>query len=253
MNDLDPLVADVLDRRYPVPGVTPDWAGVLRHAGMRRRRRTRRLALAALAAVIAVVASGFTLSSSVRGLLGFTHPVLSEARLMVSAPLGDGRVARVWVAPSNENGRCVFVTTDPAGAARTTRPANADGGGACTIGPGAALHGSEPISVTISSALSGTGTLSGWVKPSIGAVAVELRWRGGRSQLTFRSHYFVAPFRQADPPFRHLPFHVVAVDRQGRVVGRLRLPTSWLYHDYKQKVLPKLRAWVRAHPGRHVM
>ena len=66
----------------------------LERATEHSHHRWRVVALAA-ALLISVFLPTFALSATVCDLLGFTQPVLSKARLMVSAPVGGGRIVRV--------------------------------------------------------------------------------------------------------------------------------------------------------------
>jgi hypothetical protein len=251
MNDLDLTVVDVLDRHHSRSLREPDWDNVLDRAKVRRRRHRLRLPVVVAALLVAVLVPALAFSASVREFLGFPQPILTRARLMVSAPLGSGRTIRLWEAPSDEGGVCSFVTLNAADT--DTRPAQGVAGG-CTQGRDARLHSDKlPIQVGASNGGSNVPIIDGWVSPNLHAASVELRWRTGKNKLEYSNHYFVgASPAMSDPPFPVLPFHVVVLDANGQEVGRLKLPTGWLYTDWKH-TLPRLRAYVRQHPGRHAM
>lgn len=259
MNDLDPALVALLGHDFPRTLRAPDWADVLARASVRPRHRWRMIALVA-AIVIGVSVPAFALSASVRGLFGF-DPVLSKAELLVSTPVGDGRVVRVWRAPNAGGGVCILTTVDRAdGRLRRFKggpPVN--GGGSCSggaiptqprdlllnVGVGMAYNSDRP---------GGTPPIvQGFVSPRTRASRVELVWRTGRQRLAVANDYFVgvAPVL-FKPSFDLLPFYVVAYDKQGHEVARQKVITGGLYLGYK-KILPKLRAYVRAHPGRHIM
>lgn len=243
MNDLEQPLVDELERLAPAAGIPPrDWSQVRRRA--RRRPAPRRLAVAAALAAVAVVAPTLAFSASARRLVGLEgppSPVYAKARLAVSAPAPGGRVARVWVAPSASGGECAFVTLDPAGSG--ARPTQMTRGGVCTAAgerfrgrlEWAVSDGDPPI-------------IDGRVGPAAGAARVELRWHGGARRLAYRNDFFVAAVPSlASPPFRRLPFDVVALDAAGTVVARSRIPTSFLYAPNWKQVEPKLHRYRVAH------
>lgn len=76
---------------------------------------------------------------------------------------------------------------------------------------------------------------------------VTLRWHGGAQAIATRDGYFLASVPVvASPPFRLLPFDLVATNDTGRAVATYRIPTSFLYLDWKH-IEPKLRAYRKAH------
>ena len=218
-----------------------DWSDVRRRVPQSRHRG--RFALLAAAAVFAVAVPAFALSASVRGLLGFgIQPEYAHARLAVSTPISKGRVARVWVAPAKGGGVCEFVTVDPAGS--TGKPKQATGGGSCSeragLGPGLSWsfsHGRGPA-LTV---------FHGHYGRLVPVTRVDLRWHGGSQRLAVGHRFFLgeAPVL-SDPPFTRLPFDVVVLGPGGRTVARERIPTSFLYLDWKE-VEPHLRTYRRAH------
>jgi hypothetical protein len=119
-----------------------------------------------------------------------------------------------------------------------------NGGATCTIGRerfGGALawsfshgHGRVPI-------------INGRVGTGLHAGGVELRWHGGSQRLVYAHGVFVAAAPGLDnPPFRRLPYEVVVIGARGDVVHRSRIPTSFLYEDWKQ-VQPQLHRYRVAH------
>jgi hypothetical protein len=223
-----------------------DWDDVLLRvsqeaAGARRRRPVLLVAVVLLAIAVPTLA----FSASARELIGFDNaprPDYGQAQLAVSALVPGGRVARVWVAPSTDGGECVFVTIDPAGSKR--RPAQMTGGGSCTLGQ-EQFRGE--VTWSFSRAGQRTPLIHGHVGPNLHAARVELQWHGGSQELTLNRDYFVASAPAlGDPPFRQLPYDVVVYNADGRVVGRSRIPTSFLYRDWK-RVQPRLHEYRVAH------
>jgi hypothetical protein len=239
MSEVERLLRRELERLAPA-NETPgsDWRAVRRAA--RWRPTPRRLALALVFAVAAVVAPTFALSASVRDLFGFgeaPHPDYGRARLAVSTPIPGGRVARVWVAPSKEGGECEFVTLDPVGP--PPQPTRMTGGGACTLGK-TQLHGR--LTWSFSHGRDQTPIIHGRVGKKQ-AAGVELRWHGGGQLLAYAHGFFVAAAPALnDPPFRLLPYDVVVLDAVGRAIARSRIPTSFLYSDWK-RVEPQLHRY----------
>ena len=260
MNDLDPALGAQLDLEYPLTLRAPDWADVLARASVRPRHRWRMVALVA-AVVIGVTVPTFALSASVRDLFGF-KPVYSKAELLVSTPVGDGRVVRVWRAPNAGGGECILTTVDrpDAGLHGSDGGPPDNGGGGCSTGPiPARLPTHFMLNLGVSMAHNSDrpgGTppiVQGYINPMTQASRIELVWRAGRQRLAFANNYFVgvAPVL-FKPSFDLLPFYTVAYDKQGREVAREKVITGGLYLGYR-KILPELRAYVRAHPGRHIM
>jgi hypothetical protein len=222
-----------------------DWDDVLLRvsretAGAGRWRPV--LLVAVLVLTIAVPTLAF--SASVRELIGLDtpEPDYQQAQLAVSAPVPGGRVARVWFAPSTDGGDCEFVTIDPAGSKR--HPTQRTGGGSCTLGQ---EHFRGPLSWSFSHGGHDTPLIHGHVGPNLDATRVELRWHGGSQRLIYNRDFFVASAPTlADPPFRQLPYDVVVYNTAGRVVSRSRIPTSFLYSDWK-RAQPQLHEYRVAH------
>lgn len=256
VNDLDPAVLDVLERHYPATLRSPDWPDVLGRSAARPRRRWRMVALVA-AVLVGVAVPAFALSASVRGLLGFPQPVLAKARLMVSTPIADGRILRVWESPSDTGGVCWFSTAERSDTDQ--RPAHMGGGGCSTSGDFHALHAGLLLQASVATQARTANwvppTVSGWLNPKLHATRVELRSRTGAAlPLAYANNYFVGVsatlFR---PSFDNLPYHVVAYDSRGREVARQKIGSYSFYLTPKKILDRTLRPYVRAHPGRHIM
>jgi hypothetical protein len=223
-----------------------DWGDVLRRADARPvSARRRRLVLLAAAALAAIVLPALALSAGVRELVGLGErpsPDYGQARLAVSAPIPGGRVARVWTAPSTTGGECQFVTIDAAGS--TPRPVAMTGGGRCTLGH-ERLRGR--LSWSFSKARREVPVLEGRVGAADKAARVELRWHGGSQRLAYSGGSFVAaaPALQ-DPAFDRLPYDLVVYAAGGQIVERSRIPTSFLYLNWK-RVQPRLHRYRVAH------
>ncbi len=237
--ELARLATHVADR-------APEWNDVrarVPHAG--RPRVTALRASLAVAVAVAVVLPAVSFSSGVRSWLGFgsPRPRYEQAHLTVAAPLADGRVAHLWASPSNTGGDCLFVTFDPQGSA--PHPSRLFGGGACSVGPQARGH---VFDWSLSRAIGRTPTaLSGRIDPRLHPTRVVLRWHGGSRAISSRDGYFIAVGAPLEnPPFRLLPLAVVAFDRNGRTVSTYRIPSSFLYSNWKRRQ-PRLRAYRRAH------
>jgi hypothetical protein len=244
--DVEPLIRDELERLSPLESVVRDWQAV---AGERRRPRyPRRVALAAVAAVVLAAIPAVAFSAGVRSLLGlgrYVTPDYRHARLMVSSPLPNGRVARLWTAPSTQGGECEFVTFAPASSKPKATRLDGGGGGSCTVGAHRFLG---KLAWGFSSASPATPpVISGRASRAVHPARVELRWHGGSRPLAAHDGYYIGAAPELDsPPFRQLPYDVVVLDDRGRVTARSRLPTSFLYRNWKQ-VEPKLHAYRVAH------
>jgi len=209
-----------------------------------RRSAGRLLAIAAVVLVVGAAVPTFALSASVRGFFGFGNqprPEYGKAQLRVSALVGPGQVARLWAAPSTDGGECVVVTV--AAPDSRARPSQINGGAACTLGKGvfhgqfwSFSHGTRKTPPVIYGRL---------LVP--GAVGVELRWRGGLQRLSYSNGFYIGSARSlSNPRFTQLPYDIVAVDAMGRIVNHARIPTSFLYSDWKQ-VEPKLYRYRVSH------
>jgi hypothetical protein len=230
----------------PVADRTPKWNDVRARVPQAGRfpRAALRAALA-VAVVVAVVLPAVAFSSGVRSLLGFgsPRPRYEQARLTAAAPLPDGRVAHLWVSPSTTGGECLFVTFDPRRS--TPHPSRMFGGGGCSLRP--QTH-APLFDWSLSRGIGRTPTvLSGRIDPRLHPARVVLRWHGGFRDITSRGGYFIAadPVLK-NPPFRSLPLDVVAFDKHGRQVSTSRIPSAFLYSNWKRDQ-PKLRVYRRAH------
>jgi len=234
---------DELERLSPGDDVrAPDWDAV-RRGGLRGSAR-QRLAIAAVLLVIATGVPAFALSASVRGFFGFGNtprPEYGKAQLRVSAPVGPGQVARLWAAPSTGGGECVVVTV--AAPDSRARPNQINGGTACTLGK-AVFHG-QFWSFSHGTRKTPPVIYGRLLVP--GAVGVDLRWRGGSQRLSYSNRFYIGSARSLiNPRFTQLPYDIVALDGTGRIVNRARIPTSFLYSDWKQ-VEPKLHRYRVSH------
>ena len=244
MSDLErPLLAE-LERLAPADEIpVRRWHDVRMQA--LRRPAPRRVAVFAVLATAAVAAPTLALSASVRNLVGLgspPNPDYSRARLAVSTPIPGGRVARVYLAPSRDGGQCSFIVLAPA--TSTAPPTQMHGGATCTLGQ-ERFHG--PLSWSFSKGHGRVPIINGRVGNGLHAASVELTWHGGSLRLSFAHGVFVAAAPAlGNPPFRQLPYDVVALDASGDVVHRSRIPTSFLYENWKQ-VEPQLHRYRIAH------
>ena len=257
-NDREPVLAEVaelLDGYTPMPSASPEW----REIRKRSRSRGRRLLLVVAVALV-VAAPALALSTSVRNLVGLAHPepVVDEATLLLSAPVGNGFWAHAWTAPSSTGGQCDFMTTDRSRATRSVTEVN--GGGACAERRGERLTRARPgypliVGAGIRRRLKGDPAnwvppvVSGAVLPSLHATRIEVVWNGGSLRLAMRDNYFLggSPALYM-PPFEQFPFIVVAYDAAGRKVAEKRLnsPSLLLMNGWKEYT-PAYKKWKRSH------
>jgi hypothetical protein len=151
--------------------------------------------------------------------------VLGKAKLVVSAKVGNGFYAHVWLSPSSNGGECRFVTTDSV--ARPIRPATFENGG-CS-GNGAPAVQAAPISVGLSIVRRPAGKaaaswappiVSGSVATGLKAAKVAVRWAGGSLPLVLRNGAFVGGgIELYAPSLKSLPYRVVAYDGRGHVLA----------------------------------
>lgn len=251
-------VTELLDSYTPVPLTEPAWGEVDRGS----RTRLRRMALAAVVALV-VAAPALAFSSSIRTLVGLTRPepVVTEATLLVSAPVGNGFWAHAWTAPSSTAGQCDFMTTDRRPDVQT--PSELNGGGVC-VGD----NNGEPVThatqgvplivgLSVSRRLKGDPAkwvppvVSGAVLPSLKATSVRVTWNGGRLLLRLRDNYFLggSPLLYM-PPFERFPFVVTAYNAQGRQVAQKRIdsPSLRLMNGWKEYT-PAYKEWKRGQDG----
>jgi hypothetical protein len=196
----------------------------------RRRHRKRIVAVAVAVVVVGIAAPALAFNESVRSFFGFRNPaVLEESRLLVSAPVAEGTVARLWDSPSRSGGECSFVTYGPPG---PQEQATEQGGGVCSDRP--ADTGIDPAALSISVGKRPLKTrgasawvppvISGGLDPILGATRVEVRWNGGSKELAFTNgHYLGAVEELYEVPAELLPILLVAYDEEGREVMRRQL------------------------------
>lgn len=194
---------------------------------------------AVVALVVATPALGF--SGNVRTLIGLARPkpVVEQATLLLSAPVGNGFWAHAWTAPSSTGGQCDFLTTDHRPV--VPAPSEVNGGSTCSRSNGgerlAQARRDYPLVVglSISRRLKGDPAkwvppiVSGAVLPSLKATRIAVIWKGGSLALRLKDDYFLggSPLLYM-PPFERFPFAVVAYDAQGRKIAQKRLESPAL-------------------------
>ena len=265
MIDVEPLILEELEQLAPADEVPPgDWAGVMSRVARRRAsapgHNRLRVAVAVSIAVLAVAAPAIALSAGLRQFLGFERPtpVLKQARLLLSAPAGNGFFAHELDSPSSTGGRCFFQTRDHDPTA--LHPPRVSGAGACSE------HGSRPLlqatpHLPLNVGLSVTRrpkhgiaanwvppTVDGAVLPSLHATRVVVSWRGGRHQLALRNGYFLGgtPLLYM-PPFASFPFYVVAYNPRGTEVARSKLQGATLMLLGGKQFAREYQAWKKTH------
>ena len=206
----------------------------------RERALVRAFGVTAAVALV-VAAPALALSSSVRTLVGLARPkpVVAQATLLLSAPVGNGFWAHAWTAPSSTGGQCDFLTTDHRPVLR--RPPQVNGGGMCSASTGGErlvqARRDYPLVVGLSISRRLKGDPANWVPPIVsGAVLPRLKatrvavvWKGGSLPLRLKDNSFLggSPLLYM-PPFERFPFTVVAYDAQGRRVAEKRLESPAL-------------------------
>jgi hypothetical protein len=254
MLDVEPLILAELRRLSPLDEAeSGDWEAILDQTRPpRRSRRAVRWAPAALGVALAVVIPALAFSGTVRSLVGIHGPAprYDQARLRVEvkpARNSDGKdyVYRLWTAPSTQGGSCVFTTEETTPA--SPHPRRMSGGGYCSAGGAALTVPRNRLMWSLGAARGDTLLLDGAAGSATRVAHMTLRWHGGSQPITTHEGFFLALVPIAlHPPFRLLPFDVVGADGHGRIVATQRIPTSFLYPDWKH-VEPKLRAYRIAH------
>jgi hypothetical protein len=237
--------SDVLDRiaaTNPLPNgarfdrATADrlCAAIVAQPRLPTKRWTpsRRLVVAAVVIALAAIAGpALAFSDGVRSFLGLqSQPaVLEESRLLVSASVAEGTVARLWESPSRSGGECSFVTFGPPG--NVERPSEM-GGGVCSEAQFSRPDRSMPVSVGVTKRpLRPAGAaewvppvVNGYVDPNLGATRVEMRWTGGSKELAYANGHFIGAVEALyQAPAELLPIRVIAYDAEGREVHRTDL------------------------------
>ena len=201
---------------------------------------SRRLAVTVVVTFV-VAASALASSSNARTLAGLARPkpVIAEATLLLSAPVGNGFWAHAWTAPSSTGAQCDFLTTDHRPVVR--RPPQLNGGGMCSASTGGQrLVQARPdnpvvVALNISRRLKGEPAkwvppiVSGVVLPSLRATRVAVVWKGGSLPLRLKHNSFLggSPLLYM-PTFNRFPFTVVAYDGEGQRVAERRLESPAL-------------------------
>lgn len=281
MIDAETVLLEELDRLAPFEHIEPDSKPTRR----RRSWPGRRVAILVPLAVVVLAVPAITLSADLRSLLGLqlgpNRPVLSKATLVVSAPIGAGYYAHLWQAPGSRSGRCQLVTLDRDSSV-SGKPLSANGGGGCSVyarirvprirvhsGTGTQLRmavvallgnvwetatAKAPLGVYLAARPrlpAGAPPdvppyLVGSVYPGLHATRIVLEWHGGSMRLALAHHRFIGGGPQlVRPPYRNLPYAVVAYDASGHEVARKRLLTPQLY---LVEGWAAFRAWKANHP-----
>jgi hypothetical protein len=254
MLDVEPVILDELQRLSTLDkSVSGDWDAILDQAVSRRRRSRAAVWTAAVCIALAVVIPAVAFSGTIRSLVGLhgPSPRYDQARLRVEVnprhkyAFGQNYVYRLWTSPSTQGGSCIFTTEDATPAQR--QPKRISGGGYCSVGRAALIVPKHHLTWSLGTALGDTYLLDGVAGSSLHVSQVTLRWHGGSQRITTRDGYFLGLVPIAlSPSFRLLPFDLVATNRDGRVVATQRIPTSFLYEQWK-RVEPRLRAYRNAH------
>jgi hypothetical protein len=218
MAELAPTLVAELDRLSPDVPVRPDWLDVRRR--VRPKRRTHMLVAAA---VVAAAVPALAFSAGLRTLLGLhPRPVVAKARLLVSAPIGNGYWVHFLEGPSNEHGWCTFTIVDHAPA--LDRREQVNGGGGCSAhGVGAGrwfATRARPLVVSIDYARGIPIYVTGVVARPLHVQRLALVWNGGSHNLVLRRWHFAG----GTPALaRGMRFEVVAYDSAGHVVAKKKL------------------------------
>jgi hypothetical protein len=200
----------------------------------------------ALLVLLALVAAGCT--SDHRDEI-VPSSAVGPATLLVSAPIGGGRIAHAWVAASSDGGECYLVTVDRVRAPTQPAAHHEVSCGPTSLEASMPVSRSTPLSLVLSIETRGPQAaqwvppiVSGFVLPQLHASRVQLEWSGGSHRLGLRGSSFIGggSFLYA-PPFATLPYFVVAYDDRGRVVAQAKLGSPGLY--------PNLKAWKEFSPA----
>jgi hypothetical protein len=255
MLDVEPLILDELQRLSPLDQTeSGDWETIVDHAKPRRqRRRTIRWVAVAFGIVLAIMIPALAFSESVQSLVGIHNPTprYDQARLRVEVKpqhkyaYGQNYIYRLWTAPSDQGGSCIFTTEDATPA--PPHPKQIRGSGGCSVGRAALILPNGRLEWSLGTALGDTFLVNGVTGSAMHVAHMTLRWHGGSQQITTHDGYFLGLIPIAlNPMFRLLPFDLVGTDGRGLVVTTRRIPTSFLYLDWK-RVEPRLRAYRNAH------
>jgi hypothetical protein len=252
MDRLQGVISRELDALAPYEGhESADWDDVLNRAGValvlrkmpsrgaRIRVRRRQIAIVIASLLVLATIPSLAFSSQIRDVLGLdepARPVLAEATLLVEEPVGDGRIARVYSAPSEAGGECWFVAYVPEGSA--VRPRRQNGAASCTVGSASRDVPPPDVPILWSASIqprpSGDRkwippTIDGWINPNLEANEVYLEWSGASLPFAFSNHHFLlVDERLYNLPIERAPYSIVAYDANDREVARVTLPTEAL-------------------------
>jgi hypothetical protein len=260
MHDAEPLILAELERLAPAAELgRPDWTNVLSRAAV--ARRPRRAALLVAFAAVAIAVPAVALSSGVRQLLGFgPTPVLSSAKPLVSAPVGNKFFGHAWRGASTTGGSCVFLTHDHT--PEVEHPDSFNGGGSCSTRANASFGEASadlPLMLTLGvTRRLKSGVAANWVPPVVSgsvydklhATRVAIEWKGGSHELALHNGNFIGGTPKLYmPTFDKFPFAVVAYDTSGKVVARKKLqsPTLLMVNGWKEYAR-LYNAWKKRHP-----
>jgi len=192
------------------------------------------------------------------GALVAPKPLLSKARLLVAASVGNGFTAHVWLAPSSTGGQCLFVTRDHN--ASLSHPSAFEDGGCSNKGPLSPVFSGDGLNVGVSVAERPvSGQTSNWVPPTVSGsvlaklnvVRVRITWTGGFEPLKLGHDSFVGGGVDLyQPPFARLPLSVVAYNAKGHVVATAKLDSASLELMSEKVFATKYAGWRAAH-SRH--
>jgi hypothetical protein len=175
------------------------------------------------AALAAVAVPSVALSSGLRSLLGLhPAPVVARARLLVSAPIGNGYWVHFLEGPSNEHGWCTFSIVDHSPALDRSEQMN--GGGGCSVRGASAgrwfATKARPLVVSTDYAKGLPVYVTGVVARPLHVHRLALVWPGGSHELVLRQWHFAG----GTPALSWgMQFEVVAYDAAHRVVASKKL------------------------------
>lgn len=228
MLDLDEVISAELEQLAPESERrNPDWGDAQARAREPlRQQRRRRLWIAVPAIALVVVTPTIALSANVRTLLGISspRPVVTKARLVISAPVGNDFYAHLWNSPSTTGGQCSFTSLDHR-ATPAPIPVENGGGGCSYTGTRPLLAATAASPLTIGVAIERRlkvgdprkwvpPVVSGNVLPALHVTRVQIEWRHGSYRLKLQNNYILGGTPKLYmPPFADFPFYAVAYCR----------------------------------------